>query len=152
MILSFFEVYITCNYANYKSNVQNHKCCAPGSLSKALWGWIPLVQSHKCCAPVAFINSWCQREKLLYALLMRANKPKTAVQSSTSFFSRHHSHGIFYMVLDRVIEVYTYSSLVHLICHCTRFSRRTAWICWDIVHRHIWTLSWRNLDEHNVCE
>ena len=38
----------------------------------------------------AFINSWCQREKLRYALLMRANKPETAVQSSPSFFSWHH--------------------------------------------------------------
>ena len=37
-----------------------------------------------------FINSWCRREKVRYALLMRANKPETAVQSSAPFFSWHH--------------------------------------------------------------
>ena len=40
----------------------------------------------------AFINSWCQREKLWYALLMRANKPQTAVQSSIFFLLA--SHGL----------------------------------------------------------
>ena len=57
---------------------------------QSLVGMNSLVQNHKCCAHVSFINSWCQREKLWYALLLRANKPKTAVQSSSSFFSWHH--------------------------------------------------------------
>ena len=57
---------------------------------KALWGWISLVQNHKRCTPGSLYNSWCQREKLRYALLMRAKMPETAVQSSLSFFSWHH--------------------------------------------------------------
>ena len=62
-------------------NLINSEPQAP-RLSKALWGWISLVQNHKCCAQLCLINSWCQREKLQYAL---ANKPETAVQSSHLF-------------------------------------------------------------------
>ena len=34
---------------------------------------------------LTFINSWCLEIGVQYALLMRANKPKTAVQSSALF-------------------------------------------------------------------
>ena len=41
----------------------------------------------------SFINSWCLEIGVQYALLMRANKPETAVQSSALFLLA--PHGIF---------------------------------------------------------
>ena len=43
---------------------------------------------------LSFINSWCLEIGVQYALLMRANKPETAVLSSALFLSA--PHGFFY--------------------------------------------------------
>ena len=41
-----------------------------------------------------FINSWCLEIGAQYALLMRANKPETAVQSSALFLLASHDHAM----------------------------------------------------------
>ena len=49
--------------------------------------------SRCCCCircSVRKVDLRLVSEKLRYTLLMRANKPETAVQSSASFFSWHH--------------------------------------------------------------
>ena len=46
---------------------------------------------------LTFINSWCLEIGVQYALLMRANKPETAVQSSALFLLA--PHGLFIMHL-----------------------------------------------------
>ena len=48
--------------------------------------------------PLPFINSWCLEIGVQNALLMRANKPETAVQSSALFLLA--PHGLFIMTME----------------------------------------------------
>ena len=67
----------------------------------------------------AFINSWCQREKLWYALLMRANKPETAVQSSTLFI--FYPLGITWYFLHMHIIIYMLFCPAHAFLRSSLF-------------------------------
>ena len=76
----------------------------------------------------AFINLWCQREKLWYALLMMANKPETAVQSSTYFLLA--SHGFFLHVYALAGYECLLASLPRLNPLCQHFFIRVLARCW----------------------
>ena len=63
---------------------------APGSLSNALWGWISLVQNHKCCAHGSLYKFVMTEREVVVRSADEGQQARNSYPELGIFFSWHH--------------------------------------------------------------